>query len=112
MHLSSKLFDYDFETKTWSTTTSKLKCAIPKWSPLFPGEPGDEVGIFLYRDNPFVTVCYGQGPSPDIIKFRFLSTKIYKHEIDRWELYPVPDHVRDFKLKGVSMFINNNQEYA
>lgn len=99
MHLSASKFDFDKDTKLWYTQTSKLKCAIPSWSIMYPGELG-EIGIFFYI-----------GLEADIHKYSLLYTiRNSKQEIDHWELFPIPSHTRDFKLKGYKMYIYNDQE--
>jgi hypothetical protein len=98
MHLAASKFNYNKETKTWITKTSRLPCAI-RWSPLFPGE-FDEIGVFFYL-----------GHEAAIHKYSLLKTA-KSDNIIHWELYPIPSHVKDFKLKGIKMFIYNDQEYA
>ncbi len=106
MHLSSKRFVFDHDTKEWSIQTSKLQCAIPDWSPLFPDEISEK-GIFFYHSrNPDID-------NPDIIRFSLLKTIRNKNkDIDYWFLQPIPDDARDYKMRGITMLIYNDQEFA
>lgn len=99
MHLSASKFNYNKETKTWITQTSRIGCALPFWSPLYPGEIGEQ-GVFFYI-----------GYEAHIHKYSLLKTvRNANKDIDYWELYPTPSHVKDFKLKGMKMVIYNDQE--
>lgn len=66
---------------------------------MFPGEIA-EIGVFFYV-----------GFEADIHKYVLLKTvRNSNNDIERWELYPTPAHVKDFKLKGYKMFIYNDEE--
>jgi hypothetical protein len=102
MHVSASKFDFDKEIKTWSTETSRIDCAIPPWSLLYPGEPSNEMGIFFYI-----------GENADIHKYSLWGTiRNKKKDILYWELFPTPSHAKDFKLKGYKMIIYNNLEFV
>lgn len=105
MHLSSKNFVFDPDTKEWSIQTSKLKCSIPDWSQLYPDSVGEK-GIFFYHSK----IPDGH---PDVIRFSLLKTIRNKNkDIDYWFLQPVPDDARDYKMRGITLLIYNDQEYA
>jgi len=98
MHLSASKFDFDKETKTWSTVTSRINCAIPQWSVLYPDD--SEKGIFFYV-----------GENANIHKYSLWGTiRNKKQDILYWELFPTPSHAKDYKLRGYKMIINNDLE--